>query len=98
MLLPPSPRDWHITDPEWRSIADPVNLPEKARESIEFTIFMFRFFYLSEDAVRRTPPKKRRAKLKRTAQAGRDFIAAVSSLHFPEKEALISALPIDDWQ
>jgi hypothetical protein len=75
-----------------------VNLPEKARKSLEFAIYIFRYFYLYEDAARRTPPKKRRAKLKRAAEAGRDFITAVSSLGFPETETLRDALPSDDWK
>jgi hypothetical protein len=98
MLLPRSPRDWRITDRQWRYIADPVNLPEKARRSVEFTIYMFRFFCLNEEARRQTPMKKRRAKLKRAAQAGRDFIAAVSSLGFSEKETLRVFLPVNEMQ
>jgi hypothetical protein len=96
MLLPQLPRGWHITDHEWRSIADPVNLPEKARNSLEFTIYLFRFSFLEEYYTRRTPPKKRRAKLERTAQAGRDFIATVSWLGVPEHESLRDALPFDE--
>jgi hypothetical protein len=59
---------------------------------------MFRFFYINEEAKRQTPPRKRPAKLKRAAQAGRDFITAVSSLDFSEKETLRIFLPVNEMQ
>jgi hypothetical protein len=93
MLLPQYPPDWRITDCEWRSIAGPVNLPEEARKALEVTIHTFRVFSVGEESTRRPSPKKRRAKLKRTAQAGRDFIAALSSLGSPETIHLEFVLP-----
>jgi hypothetical protein len=92
MLLSQSPRDWRI-DREWQSIADPVSLPEEARKELEFAIYIIRFFSLSEDAARRTPPKKLRTKFQRAAQIGRDFIAGISSLSFTEEKTLRFALP-----
>src|SRR5271169_6590657 len=94
--LPRSPRDWHLTDREWESIADPVGLPAEARSAIEFAVFMFRFFKFNHGNRKR--PKDIRDQLKNVAKAGKEFIAALSSLGDKEKSflELTRYLPIDD--